>query len=251
MSFDHQRAACNATCTTLPEKAVLLVLAIMANDKGEAWPPITGPTGLTLKCSMSRRAVQLALRSLETKGHITRTSVPGRGAIYRIELGVRTTCACASDAHVHDMRTGCAPHAQGCAPHAPKQPITAIEQPINVEEAVSLKSQGKRNRKAKGSAIVQLPLVDESEEGAPQPKHFVEVWNALAARLGKPAIRSLTPERRQKLTARLAEYSVDDFRQVLANIEKSEFLRRGRFLTFDWIIGKSNFLKVLEGNYNR
>lgn len=93
MSFDHQRAACNATCTTLPEKAVLLVLAIMANEKGEAWPPITGPTGLTLKCSMSRRAVQLALRSLEAKGHISRTIVPGRGAIYRVEIGVRTTCA--------------------------------------------------------------------------------------------------------------------------------------------------------------
>ncbi len=89
------------------------------------------------------------------------------------------------------------------------------------------------------------------EPDALRPEHFVEIWNALAARLGKPSIRSLTPERRQKLKARMAEYSIEDFKQVLASIDHSPFLRDGRFLTFDWIIGKANFLKVLEGNYNR
>jgi hypothetical protein len=86
-----------------------------------------------------------------------------------------------------------------------------------------------------------------------KPEHFVETWNSLASRLGKPAIRKLTPERRVKLKARIAGYSIDDFREVLGNVETSPFLRGDRGwhgCTFDWVTKKANFQKVLEGNYN-
>jgi hypothetical protein len=86
-----------------------------------------------------------------------------------------------------------------------------------------------------------------------KPDHFVESWNALAKRLALTTIRALTPERRVKLKARIAGYSVDDFREVLANIESSPFLRGDRGwkgCTFDWVTKKANFQKILEGNYN-
>ena len=102
----------------------------------------------------------------------------------------------------------------------------------------------------------------EFEEDLPdaealKPDHVVEAWNELADRLGKPRVRALTPERRTRLRSRIAGYSLDDFREVFGNIEASAFLRgdeiRGRSWSgcnFDWLTKKSNFQKILEGNYN-
>lgn len=84
-------------------------------------------------------------------------------------------------------------------------------------------------------------------------KDVVEVWNEMAAKLGRPAIRDLTPERRQLLKARMAQYQLEDFVLVFGNIERSPFLRgeQGwKGCTFDWVFKKGNFQKILEGNYN-
>lgn len=84
-------------------------------------------------------------------------------------------------------------------------------------------------------------------------KDVVEVWNEMAVKLGRPAIRDLTPERRALLKARMAQYKLDDFVQVFGNIERSPFLRgeQGwKGCTFDWVFKKGNFQKILEGNYN-
>lgn len=85
------------------------------------------------------------------------------------------------------------------------------------------------------------------------PKDVVEVWNEVALKLGKPKVRDLTPERRQLLKARMSQYALDDFVVVFNNIERSPFLRGDhgwRGCTFDWVFKKSNFQKILEGNYN-
>ncbi len=93
----------------------------------------------------------------------------------------------------------------------------------------------------------------EPDTHALKPEHFAESWNAKAKRYGLPSIRELTPERRTKLKARIAGYSMEDFRAVLAAIDRSPFLQgeRGwKGCTFDWITKKGNFQKVLEGNYD-
>jgi hypothetical protein len=92
-----------------------------------------------------------------------------------------------------------------------------------------------------------------ADGGDLKPEHFAEAWNDLAGKLGKPAIREITPERRMRLRARIAGYSLDDFREVLGNVERSPFLRGDKGwkgCTFDWLTKKANFQKVLEGNYN-
>lgn len=97
------------------------------------------------------------------------------------------------------------------------------------------------------------PEIDEADGENLKPEHFVEAWNELAARLGRPQVRDLTPERRQKLKARINGHTIEDFQQVLGSIEKSPFLRGERNwpgATFDWVLGKGNFQKILEGNYN-
>ena len=85
------------------------------------------------------------------------------------------------------------------------------------------------------------------------PKDVVEVWNEVAVSLGKPKVRDLTPERRQLLKARMAQYELDDFVLVFNNIKSSPFLRGDhgwRGCTFDWVFKKANFQKILEGNYD-
>ncbi|WP_143560244.1 DnaA N-terminal domain-containing protein [Sphingobium sp. IP1] len=75
------------------ERYVLLVLADSANDDGVTWIPIKGRAdkrSIMKKTSLSERAVQNCLRSLETAGHVTRDERPGRGVMYT--LHPRTKC---------------------------------------------------------------------------------------------------------------------------------------------------------------
>lgn len=97
------------------------------------------------------------------------------------------------------------------------------------------------------------PKGDCASGDALKPEHISEKWNELADRIGKPKVRTLTPERRQLLKARIAQYKIEDFVAVLAAIEASPFLRgdrNWRGATFDWAFKKANFQKILEGNYN-
>lgn len=92
-----------------------------------------------------------------------------------------------------------------------------------------------------------------SDEPALKPEHIVDEWNKVAKRMGKPSVRDLTPERRQLLKARIAQYQLDDFFAVFDKIERSPFLRGDtgwRGGNFDWFFKKANFQKTLEGNYD-
>lgn len=97
------------------------------------------------------------------------------------------------------------------------------------------------------------PSNDCASGDALKPEHIFEEWNNLAERIAKPKARDLTPERRQLIRARIAQYDIDDFVNVFGRIERSEFLRgdKGwRGCTFDWVLKKQNFQKILEGNYD-
>lgn len=88
-----------------------------------------------------------------------------------------------------------------------------------------------------------------------RPEHVFEGYQALAAELGLPVPRDFTPERRQLVRGRITQYSMDDFLAAFAKCRGSPFLRGdargGRTpLTFDWLMKKANFQKVLEGNYD-
>lgn len=92
-----------------------------------------------------------------------------------------------------------------------------------------------------------------SDEHTLKPEHIFSRWNETAAAIGKPKVRDLTPERRQLLKARIAQYALDDFLTVFGKIEGSAFLRGDtgwRGCAFDWVFKKANFQKILEGNYD-
>lgn len=79
-------------------------------------------------------------------------------------------------------------------------------------------------------------------------------FQSLMRDLGLTVPRDLTPERRQLLRFRIAQYPLEDFQTVFAKCRNSPFLRGdkrdGTPLKFDWLFKKANFQKVLEGNYD-
>jgi hypothetical protein len=121
-----------------------------------------------------------------------------------------------------------------------KQPVTSPDTEADTEKEVE----------PKGSCASD----DAPDEGENlKPEHVMEKWNELAGKLGKPMVRNLTPERRQLLKARIAQYDLDDFISVFGKVERSPFLRGDtgwNRCTFDWIFKKANFQKALEGNYD-
>jgi len=69
--------------TSLPQvqKFVLVAVCDNANDQGECYPSIPM---LAIKCSLTGRAVQKALNSLEASGHISRQQRKGRSTLYQV-----------------------------------------------------------------------------------------------------------------------------------------------------------------------
>jgi hypothetical protein len=108
------------------------------------------------------------------------------------------------------------------------------------------------------SAGADAPLPDE-----PSPKQkrnygdALEAFNAyndLAQRVGLPIARSLTPQRRQKLMARLREHGgLESWRIAMANIERSAFLQgrnnRGWTADLDFVLSASKYAKLVDGVY--
>lgn len=126
----------------------------------------------------------------------------------------------------------------------PKQPVTPPDTEADTE------ADTEKEVEPKGSCASD----DAPDEGENlKPEHVMEKWNELAGKLGKPMVRNLTPERRQLLKARIAQYDLDDFISVFGKVERSPFLRGDtgwNRCTFDWIFKKANFQKALEGNYD-
>jgi hypothetical protein len=94
---------------------------------------------------------------------------------------------------------------------------------------------------------------DCASDDALKPDHVAEKWNEIAGSIGRPRIRGLTPERRQLVRSRIAQYQIEDFVTVFGKCTESPFLRGEKGwagATFDWVMKKSNFQKILEGNYD-
>nr|DAK85889.1 MAG TPA: replisome organizer [Caudoviricetes sp.] len=110
-------------------------------------------------------------------------------------------------------------------------------------------------------SIVEYSIGKDSIEGerAPtrEPVHskaqtIVDLFNGLCPSLSKVTVLSTCREK--AITARLKEFTVEQFTTVFKKAEASKFLtgRNGKAwrANFDWLINASNFVKVLDGNYD-
>lgn len=195
------------------EKLVLLALADCANDEGHCWP---GMNTLKKKCSKSDRTVQLAIKMLCTKGHLTRREVLGKGCNYTVHPIVRLA----------DPRTGFAP--EGTSP-----PKGTTQTP----EAAS----GKPSR----------TIISEAKASVTR---IVDCWNERSKESGIPAVRVLNHSRTQMLMARLKEHGEAAMLEAVNNVHDSEFCRGlkgdGRKADIMLILQPKTLPRVLERFYN-
>lgn len=83
---------------------------------------------------------------------------------------------------------------------------------------------------------------------------FLDFFNSCMEGKVIPKIARITEQRKKRINARLREgYTYDDIKQVVRNAAESEFLNgynsKGWNATFDWLFLPTNFVKVLEKNY--
>lgn len=82
-------------------------------------------------------------------------------------------------------------------------------------------------------------------------KSAFAMFNEAAKRTGWPEVRKLDDDRKRMMRARLKDAGgIDGFALVLGKAEASEFLtvKWGK-CNLDWILGRRNFRKIMEGNY--
>ena len=239
------------------EKLVLLALADQANDEGtHCWP--SGAT-ISKRSGQNERTVRRALRSLEGKGHLTCNERRGTSTNYVVHPGHHAPQTIPPPpAHPTDTHTN---------PHPPRPPPRSVGHPGHSAAPGSLPPRTKPTQtpdttpphpghhapQTINETLEPSNKIVENDNPVLKPEHVKERWNELAEKLGKPKVRDLTPERRQLLKARIAQYDLDDFISVFGKVERSPFLRGDtgwQRCTFDWIFKKANFQKALEGNYD-
>lgn len=68
-------------------------------------------------------------------------------------------------------------------------------------------------------------------------------------------IVKISDKRDKLIKALLKDFKEDDILKAIDNISNSDFLKgynnKNWKCTFDWLLNKNNFIKVLEGNYNK
>jgi hypothetical protein len=94
-----------------------------------------------------------------------------------------------------------------------------------------------------------------SSSSAKADSDFVNwVFNFWNAHDLKPAMKSISKQRRSSILARRRETSEAAVKEVLENRRDSNFLCNvifdGRGAPADWVFGPKNFAKVLDGNYD-
>ncbi|PHP21385.1 hypothetical protein CG471_02105 [Sphingobium sp. IP1] len=202
-------------------------------------------------------AVRKAMRELEQNDVFSRTDA---GVIYSRRMvrdeEVRNARAAGGALGKDHGAKGASHGAKGGRPRKEKPPLDGNQRGVSYPPPSSSSSSPSSDKVVDANAsTVEIVDQDGGQDGDNlKPEHFVEAWNDLAIRLARPLVRDLTPERRQKLKARINGHSIEDFQQVLASIERSPFLRGEKGwngVTFDWVLGKANFQKILEGNYDR
>jgi len=131
--------------------------------------------------------------------------------------------------------------AKGGRPKKPKETeIKANKNPIE--------SELKGIRKDK---IIEDEIKEDNTNANKLAEGVVEYFNGVCVNL--PKVVKLTDKRKKHILARLKEHSKEDIKKVIDLTAESNFLNgkntNGWTASFDWIMDKSNFIKILENNY--
>lgn len=90
---------------------------------------------------------------------------------------------------------------------------------------------------------------DKSADLNKNAEKVIQCWNE--TRLPKVVKVRSDSERGTRLRARLKEFGVEDVIRAVNNAAESDYLQDQHWFDFGWFVRPENFVKVLEGKYNR
>lgn len=127
------------------------------------------------------------------------------------------------------------------------------------KEVLSSDSNLKKKEINKEKELNLFPSSKDSSAGKPADTvagfnvdAFIESWNKYFKGTGVSQIVRLTDKRRAMLLARVREYGVDRFKEAVTKYYNAKFLHENpNCSNLGWFIRPENFLKVIEGNYEK
>lgn len=217
-----------------PQKAVLISLADNANDEGVCWPSVAR---IAERTCLGERTVQSAIKWLGVSGILSFRERMGRSTMYTL-----TPAAYAPPQEMRPAADAPPPPQEKHTPPAAAAPRTVIEP----------------------SSEPSPPIGADQPTKVSKPKcptqAIVDLFNATIPEF--PRVMLLTKDRIAKVSARWNESDVHQdlsfWAEYFALVRSSDFLM-GKVsasggnpfrCNFDWLIAPSNFVKVVEGNYN-
>ena len=100
-----------------------------------------------------------------------------------------------------------------------------------------------------------LPVEASASTPVRQPiTEAFEIWCENAGAAGWRVPVSLSPDRSRLLSARLRQHGLGGWKAAIARARASPYLGGAdppTWFTFDWLTKAKNFLKLIEGNYDR
>lgn len=218
--------------TELPvDKLVLLSLADLANEDGQSWP---SRRLLADRAMCSVDTVDRSIARLEASGIIVKTQ--------RLHAagGLSSSCyTLVAVANVKPQTVDPLPQI-AATPHRGNGAATLAAQDAATGTTIEPKK--------------ETPIAPKGADPLEVLRAF-EAWNEMALRCALPQAKSLSPNRKTKLGARIREAGgLDGWKQALAEIERSSFLLGRKDgadfrADLDFVLKRDKFTKIAEGGY--
>ena len=108
-----------------------------------------------------------------------------------------------------------------------------------------------KQSKAKESKADTMSAAADARTPSVDYRAITDLFNEICTSL--PKVQNISDKRKKQMKNIVKQFS-PDFKDVFERIEKSDFLsgRNGKWSNcgFDWIFNPSNFVKIIEGNYD-
>ncbi|HGK6852305.1 TPA: helix-turn-helix domain-containing protein [Pseudomonas aeruginosa] len=230
------------------QKAVLISLADQANDQGVCWPAVDS---IAMRCCLSKRAVQQAIKWLRGAGIVSVEERQGRSTMYSV-----TPAAYAPPQEMHPS-SKCTPAANAPTPADAAPPPPQDLRPTPADAAPRTVIEPSSEPSVETTAAAEDA---KSKKTACPVKAIVDLFNEVLPEL--PTVVLINKDRKSKVQARWNDSEVHQdlgfWRDYFETVRASDFLmgrvsgRDGKVFRccFDWLIAPSNFVKVVEGNYH-
>jgi hypothetical protein len=150
----------------------------------------------------------------------------------RCETGVNIVTICNYEIY---QRNGLGRETLGETPHE-----TGARQGQDTEQVIE---ESKEDNNSASQSVARQPV-----------QEAVSFWNDNAGSAGWKRISALNDARRAHVRNRLREHGLKGWKAAIARARASPYLAGSdppSWFTFDWLCKPTNFLKVIEGNYDR